>query len=44
MGVFLKQKLENKPLTVIGNGHQKRDFIHVKDVCKYLSNLYLQKK
>ena len=34
MGVFLKQKLENKPLTVIGNGHQKRDFIHVKDICR----------
>jgi UDP-glucose 4-epimerase len=34
MGVFLKQKLENKKLTVVGNGSQSRDFINVKDVCK----------
>tara|TARA_B100001057_G_C22686343_1_gene885860 strand:+ start:108 stop:1094 length:987 start_codon:yes stop_codon:yes gene_type:complete len=33
-GVFLKQILENKPLTVVGNGKQKRDFIHVKDVVR----------
>ncbi len=32
MGVFLKQKLSNKPLTVVGTGNQKRDFIYVKDV------------
>lgn len=34
MGVFLKQKLENQPLTVIGDGLQKRDFIHVTDVAR----------
>jgi UDP-glucose 4-epimerase len=33
LGVFLKQKLENKPFTVVGNGKQKRDFVHVNDVC-----------
>ena len=33
LGVFLKQKLSNKPFTVIGDGKQKRDFIHVSDVC-----------
>jgi len=33
LGVFLKQKLENKPFTVVGNGNQRRDFVHVKDVC-----------
>lgn len=32
MGVFLKQKLKNKPFTVVGNGEQKRDFIYVTDV------------
>ena len=39
LGVFLKQKLANKPLTVIGNGKQKRDFIFIEDVCNafYLS-------
>lgn len=31
-GVFLAQKLNNKPLTIVGNGNQKRDFIHVSDV------------
>ena len=31
-GVFLKQKLMKKPYTVVGNGQQKRDFLHVKDV------------
>jgi UDP-glucose 4-epimerase len=34
LGVFLKQKLENKPFTIVGNGDQKRDFIHVSDVCE----------
>ncbi len=33
-GVFLKQKLENKPLTVVGDGTQKRDFLYVSDVTK----------
>jgi len=31
-GVFLAQKINNKPLTIVGNGMQKRDFIHVSDV------------
>lgn len=32
IGVFLKQKIENKPFTVVGDGEQKRDFIYVTDV------------
>jgi UDP-glucose 4-epimerase len=31
-GVFLAQKLANKPFTVVGDGKQKRDFIFVTDV------------
>ena len=31
-GVFLKQKLEGKPLTVIGDGTQRRDFVYASDV------------
>lgn len=31
-GVFLTQKLNHKPFTVVGNGKQTRDFIFVKDV------------
>ncbi len=33
-GVFLKQKLENKKLTVVGDGLQKRDFVYVTDVAR----------
>ena len=33
-GVFLAQKLNNKPLTIVGDGKQTRDFIYVKDVAK----------
>ena len=32
--VFLKQKLENKPLTIVGDGSQTRDFVYVTDVAK----------
>ena len=37
LGIFLKQKLENKNFTIVGDGKQKRDFIHVSDVCKAFS-------
>lgn len=33
-GVFLKQKLSGKPLTVVGDGTQTRDFVYVTDVAK----------
>ncbi len=33
-GVFLKQKLANKPFTVVGDGTQTRDFVYVTDVAK----------
>jgi UDP-glucose 4-epimerase len=48
-GVFLKQKLKNKPLTIVGNGSQRRDFLYVTDVAnafyllsksKYTNNIY----
>ena len=29
---FLPKKLANKPLTIVGNGKQTRDFIHVSDL------------
>jgi UDP-glucose 4-epimerase len=32
MGVFLAQKLHNKPYTVVGDGNQTRDFTYVSDV------------
>lgn len=30
--IFLKQKKEGKPLTIVGDGAQTRDFVHVSDV------------
>ena len=33
-GVFLKQKLEGKPFTVVGDGTQSRDFLYVTDVAR----------
>jgi len=32
-GVFFKQKMSGKPLTVVGDGNQKRDYVYVTDVC-----------
>ena len=35
-GVFLAQKLANKPFTIVGNGKQTRDFTYVTDVVSAL--------
>ncbi|MDP3792748.1 MAG: SDR family oxidoreductase [bacterium] len=34
IGIFLKQKKEGKPLTIVGDGNQRRDFTYVKDVVR----------
>jgi len=36
LGVFLAQKMAKKPLTIVGDGTQVRDFVHVKDVVRAL--------
>ena len=33
-GVFLRQKLAGRPLTVVGDGTQRRDFVYVTDVAE----------
>ena len=33
-GVFLAQKVNNKPITIVGNGKQSRDFTYVTDVTR----------
>ena len=32
--MFLKQKLANKPFTVVGDGKQRRDFLYVTDIAE----------
>lgn len=34
IGIFLRQKKSGKPLTIVGNGRQQRDFTYVKDVAR----------
>ena len=33
-GVFFKQILENQPLTIVGDGKQRRDFVYVTDLVR----------
>ena len=44
-GVFLAQKLNNKPLTVVGNGKQSRDFTYVTDIAEafYMAAISIRK-
>ena len=32
IGIFLRQRAANEPLTIVGDGDQRRDFTHVSDV------------
>jgi UDP-glucose 4-epimerase len=45
MGIFAEQMLNNDPLTVVGDGEQKRDFTYVGDVVEanILAGEYLKK-
>ena len=43
-GVFLAQKLNNKPLTVVGSGSQSRDFTYVTDIADAIYMAAVSKK
>jgi UDP-glucose 4-epimerase len=34
VGIFLRQKSEGRPMTIVGTGEQRRDFVHVSDVVR----------
>ena len=36
---FMQQKINKQPLTVVGDGEQRRDFTHVYDICEGLIKL-----
>ena len=41
IGIFRRQKADNEPLTIVGDGSQRRDFVHVQDVARanYLASM-----
>ena len=40
---FFSPKLANKPLTVVGDGNQTRDFLHVNDLVNLLIKIVKSK-
>lgn len=38
VGIFMNQLLQNKPLTIFGNGEQSRAFTYIDDVAPYIAN------
>ncbi|WP_074407367.1 NAD-dependent epimerase/dehydratase family protein [Aquimarina megaterium] len=38
VGIFMNQILENKPLTIFGDGKQTRAFTHIDDIAPYIAN------
>ena len=41
IGIFRRQKENGEALTIVGDGSQRRDFVHVEDVCRanYLASI-----
>jgi UDP-glucose 4-epimerase len=38
IGIFMNQLMQNKPLTIFGDGSQTRAFSYIKDVAPYIAN------
>ncbi len=43
-GFFIDQKLKKKPLTIIGDGNQTRDFVHVQDAARAMLKAAISKE
>ena len=39
VAIFEQQKLKGEPLTIVGDGEQRRDFTHVYDICRGLISI-----
>jgi len=44
IGIWRKQIQEGKPLTIVGDGEQRRDFTHVSDMCDALWRIGMKDK
>ena len=42
VAIFEQQMLNNQPLTIVGDGEQRRDFTHVFDICQGLIDISLE--
>jgi len=42
VAIFEQQMLDFKPLTIVGDGEQRRDFTHVYDICQGLIDISLE--
>jgi len=37
IGIFMNQCLQDKPLTIFGDGQQSRQFTYIRDICPYIA-------
>jgi UDP-glucose 4-epimerase len=42
VAIFEQQLLKNQPLTIVGDGEQRRDFTHVYDICQGLIDISIE--
>jgi len=44
ISTFLAQQIQNKTITIFGNGQQKRDFLYIEDLCDAILKILVNKK